>query len=80
MANRVLYANAIDFVRTINDNLIDNALGARTSYAAMPSLYQRAYILCHETGELPVTGDILAPDESLSTQRTSNINIITGTR
>jgi hypothetical protein len=80
MAGRILYANAVDFVRTINDNLIDNALGARTSYAVMPSLYQRAYILCHETGELPVTGDILAPDESLSTQRTPNINIITGTR
>jgi len=80
MAGRILYANAIDFVRTINDNLVDNALGARTSYALMPSLYQRAYILCHETGELPVTGDIVAPDESVSSPRGPNINIITSNR
>ena len=80
MNNRIMYANAVDFIRTVNANLVDNALGQRTSYAMMPSLYQRAFILCHETGELPVTEDIVAPDESLSANSARNINIQTGVR
>jgi len=77
MADRVLFPNAIDFVRIINDNIVDNALGRRSSFLLLPSLYQRAFILTRETGELPFTGDFIAPDESTTTSRRSIINIIT---
>lgn len=79
MADRILYANAIDYVRTINDNIVDNALGRRSSFVLLPSLYQRAYIVVHETGVLPIRENIVAPDESLSVDRQANFNIITST-
>ncbi len=77
MADRILFPNAIDFVRVINDNIVDNALGLRSSFLLLPSLYQRAYILTRETGELPFTLNFIAPDESTTTSRRSRINIIT---
>jgi len=79
MADSILYPSAIDMVRVINDNLIDNALGKRNSFVLMPSLYQRAYMLCHETGALPVITDILAPDEKATSARAQTVNITTGT-
>lgn len=80
MTDKILYPSAIDMVRTINDNLIDNALGKRSSFVLMPSLYQRAYMLCYETGELPLTIDVLAPDERATSARSQVVDIITGTR
>jgi hypothetical protein len=77
MATRVLFPNAIDFVRVINDNVIDNALGRRSSFLLLPSLYQRAFLLTKETGELPLTENFIAPDESTTTSRRGRINIIT---
>jgi hypothetical protein len=77
MADQVLFANAIDYVRIINDNIIDNRLARRSSYLLLPSLYQRAYAIVHETGEVPFTGDIIAPDESTTTARQAQVNIIT---
>ena len=78
MANRILFANAIDFVRVINDNIVDNALGRRSAFLLLPSLYQRAHILVHETGELPFTLNFIAPDESTTTSRRGKVNITTG--
>ena len=78
MADRVLFPNAIDFIRVINDNIVDNALGRRRSFLLLPSLYQRAYIITHETGELPLTLDFIAPDESTTTaSESARFNIIT---
>ena len=77
MSDKILYPSAIDMVRTINDNLIDNALGRRSSFAVMPSLYQRAYSLCYETGELPVTLNVLAPDEKATSLRGQTVTVVT---
>jgi hypothetical protein len=79
MADRLLFPNAIDFVRVINDNIVDNALGRRSSFLLLPSLYQRAYMVTHETGELPFTLNFLAPDESVGANTQPVINIITST-
>lgn len=80
MADKILYANAVNYVRVINDNIVDNALGRRSSFVLMPSLYQRAYALVHETGEVPLTENFIAPDESTSTTRKAKINILTSTK
>lgn len=77
MADRILYPNAIDYMRTINHNIVDNALAGRGAFTLLPSLYQRAYILTHETGEIPVTEDFVAPDESTTTARQAQVKIIT---
>lgn len=79
MADRIIFPNAIDHIRLINHNLVDNALAERSSYVLMPSTYTQAYILTHETGELPVTEDFVAPDESTSTARQNQVNILTST-
>jgi hypothetical protein len=77
MADRIVYPSAVDYVRLVNENAVDNALGRRTSFLLLPSLYQRAFAIVHETGEVPVTENILAPDESVSRERKARINIIT---
>ena len=64
MANTVLFANAVDYVRVINTNAVDNLLAKRQGYVKMPSLYQRAYILVHETGEVSTMARFRAPDEA----------------
>lgn len=61
MAVRYLLPSAVDYLRTINDNAIDNLLAAQPSYAALPSLYQRAYAVVHETGALRVRERFAAP-------------------
>jgi len=68
MANQVLFPSAVDVIRVINTNGVDNLLAARTSYAKLPSLYQRAYMLVHETGELATIPRFAAPD-AVTTQK-----------
>jgi hypothetical protein len=75
---KIIFPNAIDFLRTINDNAVDNALGGRSAYLLLPSLYERAYAIVHETGEYPIHTDIIAPDESVSSQKAARVAIITG--
>jgi hypothetical protein len=77
MKTQILYPNAIDYIRLINKNAVDNALGGRSAFVLLPSLYQRAFILTHETGELPLTSDFVAPDETTTTERKNQVNIIT---
>ena len=77
MADKILFPNAIDTIRLINSNIVDNALGRRSAYLLLPSLYERAYALVHETGEYPLNEDIIAPDESTTVARESIINILT---
>jgi hypothetical protein len=68
------------YIRSINHNIVDNALGGRSSFLLMPSLYQRAYLLTHETGEVTLTDDFVAPDEDVTAAREAQVNIITSTR
>jgi len=51
----LLFPSAVDYIRALNTNAVDNLLANKASYASLPSLYQRAYILVHETGT--VRGD-----------------------
>jgi hypothetical protein len=77
MADKLLFPNAIDYIRTINNNLVDNALGRRSGFLLLPSLYQRAYAVVHETGELPLTENLVAPDESITKDSQNQVNILT---
>lgn len=56
-----LLPSPVDFVRTIHANAVDNLLAAQPSYAALPSLYQRAYMLVHQTGAVKVDQGFAAP-------------------
>ena len=57
----LLLPSAVDTVRLINSNAIDNLLVGQPSYANIPSLYQRAYMLVHLTGVVPVQSGFAAP-------------------
>ena len=74
---KILYPSPVEYVQLINANIVDNALGGRTSFLLLPSLYQRAFILAHRTGELPLRTNFLAPDESTTTARDQQVNILT---
>jgi hypothetical protein len=65
MSQRVLFPNAIDYFRVVHHNLVSNAKRSRHGYVLLPSLYTRAYILTHETGELRLTESVPAPDETV---------------
>jgi len=80
MTNSLIFASAIDYVRIINDNIVDNALGKRDSFILLPSLYQRAFAICYETTELPLTTNVLAPNEALRRTRASTVNTRTAAR
>lgn len=80
MADKILMPNAIDFVRLVNDNAIDNALGGRSAFLMLPSLYERAYMLAYETGELPLHSRLEAPKETVTSERLNEVNIIVSKR
>jgi hypothetical protein len=80
MTTKILFPSAIDYIRTINHNLVDNALGGRTSFVLLPNLYERAYALTYETSELLLLEDYEAPDESITKSRQAGVNIITSTK
>lgn len=56
-----LLPSAVDYMRVINSNAIDNLLAAQPSYAQLPSLYQRAYAVVHETGAVRLQSGFAAP-------------------
>ncbi len=56
-----LLPSAVDYIRTINTNAIDNLLAVQPSYAQLPSLYQRAYAVVHETGAVRMRSGFAAP-------------------
>lgn len=76
MADKIIFPNAIDFVRVVNDNTTNNFLGGRSAFVMLPTLYQRAHAIVHETGEYPLTENIVAPDESTSKNRGIKVRII----
>lgn len=59
---QVLFPSAVDYVRVLNDNAVDNLLAAQPSYARLPSLYRRAYLLVHETGTIAADVNFVAPE------------------
>lgn len=64
MASAYLLPSAVDYVRKINDNVIDNLLVGQAGYARLPSLYQRAYTLVHQTGAVRLQDGFAAPSVS----------------
>lgn len=68
MADKVVFPNAIDYVREVNENIVNNMLGGRDAFVLLPSLYERAYALVYETGEVPTIKNIVAPDEATKAQ------------
>lgn len=64
MSSSYLLPSAVDAIRLINANAVDNLLAAQPSYAALPSLYQRAYMLVHQTGAVRVDAGFAAPTET----------------
>lgn len=69
MADSVLFPSAVDYVRILNTNAVDNLLARQKSYTQLPSLYQRAYMLVHETGEVPMVSRFKAPVEETRTYK-----------
>lgn len=59
-----LFPNAIEAIRVINANAVDNLLASKSSYAALPSLYQRAYTLVHQTGATDLDTRFAAPEDA----------------
>jgi len=67
MEIKILYPSAIDMVRLLNTSIVDAARKNTISFILMPTLYQRAYMLTYETGELPVVSGMEAPDVRATT-------------
>lgn len=59
----ILFPSAVDYIRVMNTNAVDNLLAAQPSYVKLPSLYQRAYVLVHETGCVRGEARFAAPRE-----------------
>ena len=76
MSTKFLFPSAVDVIRLINNNIVDNLLVRRSSYVQLPSLYQFAYDIVYETGELPIEDWLPAPDESIN--KVNVVNIVTG--
>lgn len=68
MSKKVLFPNAIDYVQEINDNVVENLLAGRNAFVLLPSLYELAYAVVYETGEIPTRKRVRAPDETATTQ------------
>jgi hypothetical protein len=64
MNRRTLFPNAIDHIRYINHNIVNNARRGKTSFLLLPDTYEYAFMLTHETGELPAIDGVVAPDEN----------------
>lgn len=76
MRQRIIFPAVVDYVRMINENIIDNLRAGRTSFVMLPSLYERAFAIVYETTEIAVLENFVAPDESVT--QTEGVNIITG--
>lgn len=50
MANAALFPNALDYVRCMHDNAVDNLLIGQNSYVDLGSLYRRAHAVTYEAG------------------------------
>ncbi len=78
MADKIQFPSAIHALQMINDNIVSNLLAGRVSYINVPSLYERAYAIVYETGEMPISENVVAPDETTSNSGTVRIFSKTG--
>ena len=69
MTTRYLLPSAADYLRMINDNAVDNLLAAQPAYVRLPSLYQRAYAVVHQTGAVRVQEGFAAPEPEEQTPK-----------
>lgn len=73
MASKIQFPSAIHTIQMINTNIVENMLAGRVSFVNVPSLYERAYAIVYETGEIPISENIIAPDETTSVSGTVRI-------
>lgn len=51
---RLIIANGINLVAAINNTIIDNAKKGMPAQIQMPRLFDRAFLIHHEAGVLPM--------------------------
>jgi len=73
--SKYLLPSAVDYLRVIHANAVDNLLAAQPSYAEIPSLYQRAYQVVHQTGAVRMQTGFRAP-----VVRVAEASVTTGLR
>lgn len=64
MADAVLFPNALDYVRCMHDNAVDNLLAGQRSYVDMGSMYRRAHAVVYETGYVQLRPRFAVPDST----------------
>jgi hypothetical protein len=62
MSEAALFPNALDYVRCMHDNAVDNLLIGKRSYVDFGSLYRRAYAVTYETGYVNLRPRFAVPD------------------
>jgi len=73
MTDAALFPNALDYVRCMHDNGVDNLLIGKRSHVDLGSLYRRAYAVVYETGYVQLRPRFAVDDTtnpSLPTPRT----------
>ena len=67
-----LFPNALDYVRVVHDNAVDNLLAGQPSSIDLGSLYRRAYAVTNETGYVQLRDRFAvapAPAEGVTVKR-----------
>lgn len=66
MTEAALFPNALDYVRCMHDNAVDNLLIGERSYVDLGSIYRRAFTVVNETGYVNLRPRFaMKPSESL---------------
>lgn len=58
---KLIVANAINVVVEVNQSIIDNARKGQPAEIQMPNIFDRAFLIHHEAGVIPVS-DTLSED------------------
>lgn len=64
MADAVLFPNALDYVRAMHDNAVDNLLIGKRGYVDFGSIVRRAYAVTHRTGYVELRARFAVPDST----------------
>lgn len=70
MPDAVLFPNALDYVRAMHDNAVDNFLAGQRSYIDMGSMYRRAHAVVNETGYVQMRPSFVIADSTDSSKST----------
>lgn len=73
MSRAILLPSAVDALRAVNDNAIDNFLAAKPGYLDFMPAYDRAYMLVHRTGVVVVDTDIAIGTDEVTPEQVSII-------